>query len=160
MSSYQIPNRNFAQQVATVVKWALIPIVLVAVPLTWLLVVSLDTSDTTQGIAQSQDQADRNLAIQACTSEYAATYSAWDGEADRLFGAIVDSLLDDRAPSEELRQAFVRAGENEAEMNRRRLGLSELASAEVSDRSNGFGCPRIPERLQIESLNPLSPDPP
>lgn len=157
---YQIPDRNFAKQVRTVMTWALIPIILVAVPLTWVLLVSLDTSDNTQDIRTAQNQADRNLAVQSCTSEYAATYSAWDAEADRLFGMIVDDAFADRLPSRTLLRDFIAAGENEAEMNRRRLGLSILARSEVTDRTDGFVCPAIPDRLEVEPLDPTNPDPP
>lgn len=160
MSGYQIPTRDFARQVRTVALWALVPIVLVAVPLTWILVVTVDTSSDADAILTAQDQADRNLQVQACTTEYDATVSAWDGEHDRILGRLAEAAFTNREPPPELLERFVRAGEAEAEVNRRRLGLSELARDEVLDRTNGFACPSIPERLRIEPLDPTDPEPP
>lgn len=156
MSDYQIPNRNFARQVRTVVAWALIPIILVAVPLTWTLIAVLDTNDDTQAIRFTQDQADRNLAVQACTTRYAATAVVWEDRADSAEALIIQAAVEDRSVDPALARRSVRATANAEEMNRRRLGLSQLAEEEAGDRSNGFGCPPIPHRLRVEPLDPLA----
>lgn len=157
MASYHIPDRTFARQVRTVVLWALIPIILVAVPLTWILLVSLDTSDDAAAIRTTQAQADRNLAVQACTSRYAATATAWEERGDQIEARIIRAAVRDDPIDPTLADLSVEATGNARELTRRRIGLSNLAADEATDRSNAFACPPIPDRLQVEALDPTDP---
>lgn len=152
-----MPHRTFAKQVRTVMLWALIPIGLIAVPLTVILVVSLGTSNNTEDILAVQAQADRNLAVQVCTSQYAATFSAWDAEASRLFGQLIASSVasPDADPDTTIVEGYTTATSNAAELARRRLGLAAIASSETLNRDGRvFVCPTLPRRLRVSAQGP------
>ena len=111
-------------------------------------------------ILVSQDQADRNLAVQACTSRYAATATAWEERADNYEAQIIRNALLELPLDRSLSDRSVEATDNAHELTRRRIGLADLAQDEATDRSNGFACPAIPERLEVAPLDPTDPSDP
>lgn len=103
--------------------------------------------------ATRDEEADRNAQIQSCSSVYAATYSAWDAEAQRLFGIIIAtaSADDDINPADV--ESYRKATSNTAELARRRIGLGQYAAASV-EAGNGFECRPLPDELMVEAINP------
>jgi len=118
--------------------------------------------------ATRDEEADRNARQQACSSVYAATYSAWDAEALRsdeqaeaIFARIVVAAATDGGVSDgqldryqSLTDRAAAASENASEMARRRIGLGLYAAESVRDGGNSFQCPPIPERLMVTPIRP------
>lgn len=177
-----VPDENHRLERALKWGFAIVVALLVLAAVIQILYVRLGnerTSEVAQAqedILVSQDQADRNLAVQACQSAYAATSSAWDSEAskadqeaDAIFARLISiSRANDDDPRLDALLVDYRAATDRAEMSAanyeemslRRLGLAELAADEAESRSNDFACPGIPARLQVEPLDPTNPDPP
>jgi len=117
--------------------------------------------------ATRDEEADRNARIQACTSGYAATTSAWDArvlsldeQAEALFAEVivqaaqsddVDPALLDRYQSTTDQAAA--AAEKVDDMARRRIGLASYAARSVVA-GNAFECPPLPARLMVEGIDP------
>jgi hypothetical protein len=161
-----VPDENHRLERAVKIGFAVIAGLLVIAAVIQILYVRLgnertsEVAEAQQQIQVAQEQADRNLAVQACSSEYARTYTFWDAEADRLYAVIVKRAVDRERPSAALLARFQQAGENESEMNRRGLGVARLASDEAEAGGNNFACPAIPDRLAVEPLDPTNPNPP
>lgn len=102
--------------------------------------------------ATRDEEADRNARIQSCSSGYAATYSAWDAEAQRLFGDLIAQAVDDHADPSTV-DAYRQATANAAEMARRRIGLARFSAQSVKD-GNAFACPALPGALMVEAVDP------
>lgn len=103
--------------------------------------------------ATRDEEADRNAQIQSCSSVYAATYSAWDAEAQRLFGILIAaaSADDDINPADV--ESYRDATANTAELARRRIGLG-LYAADSVEAGNGFQCPVLPQALMVQAISP------
>lgn len=87
--------------------------------------------------ATRDEEADRNLRVQACSSEYAATYDGWIAEFTRTASDPIS------------RQ---QAADNAAEMVARRIGIARMTQGA----SNDFTCPPIPARLEVAPFDPDS----
>jgi hypothetical protein len=103
--------------------------------------------------ATRDEEADRNARIQSCASVYAATYSAWDATAGRLFGELIASSVDGTDPDPDQVEDYATATANADELARRRIGLGIYAAASV-ERGNDFSCPPLPERLMVTPIEP------
>lgn len=103
-------------------------------------------------------EADRNARIQSCSSGYAATYSAWDAEANRLFGEIIARAATEQPPDPAMVDDYQQAVENTAAMARLRIGLADYAARSVTG-GNNFGCPPLARGLTVEPLDPEGPEP-
>jgi len=93
--------------------------------------------------ATRDEEADRNLRVQACASYYAATY---DAHAGRFLAAVADAASQEDPDLATLRTEGAAA----AEMAGRRIGLAAYAS----DAPNDFACPALPNRLVVEGIDP------
>lgn len=92
--------------------------------------------------------------VSACTSEYTATYTAWDAEAARLFGALISaSAAGSEDPDPVVVQEYTTAVGNATEMTRRRIGLASLVGP-----GGDFTCPTIPQYLTVEPVDPTRAD--
>lgn len=105
--------------------------------------------------ATRDEEADRNARIQSCASVYAATYSAWDAEANELFGQLIAASVNapDADPDLALVGEYTAAVTNAAEMAGRRIGLGIFSAQSVMD-GNNFECPPLPDRLMVEPIAP------
>lgn len=93
--------------------------------------------------ATRDEEADRNLRVQACASYYAATY---DAHAGAFLAAVARAASEETPDLTELRTE----GEAAAEMALRRIGLAAYAA----DAPNDFACPPLPARLEVEGIDP------
>lgn len=93
--------------------------------------------------ATRDEEADRNLRVQACASYYAATY---DAHAGRFLAAVADAASQTDPDLGVLRAEGAAA----AEMAGRRIGLAAYAS----EAPNDFVCPPLPDRLEVEGIDP------
>lgn len=97
------------------------------------------------------DAADRQLEVQGCSSEYAATYDAHFAKFLNTAVALGEDPTADQIDEVAFEAAAV------AEMAGRRIGLSTYV-AEIGD--GEFVCPPIPARLVVPGIDPTDADPP
>jgi hypothetical protein len=95
--------------------------------------------------ATQNEEEDRNLLVQACASAYAATYDAHIG-----------LLLEEASAPAPNPAVLAEEGKAIAELAGRRIGVAMVAA----ELGNDFLCPAIPERLQVEPVDPTDPLPP
>lgn len=109
--------------------------------------------------ATRDEEADRNARIQSCASVYAATYSAWDADAGRLFGELVAASNEARESGEdpvvdpETLAAYTTAVDNAAELAKLRIGLGIYSAASVKA-GNEFECPVLSDHLMVTPVYP------
>jgi hypothetical protein len=106
--------------------------------------------------ATRDEEADRNARIQSCSSVYAATYSAWDAEAQERFGELITtaaSQTGDQPVDPTVLSDYTTAVHNAAEMAKLRIGLGQYAAQSVA-KGNDFACPALPSRLMVEAIPP------
>lgn len=103
--------------------------------------------------ATRDEEADRNARIQSCSSVYAATYAAWDAEAQERFGQLITTAARDEPIDPDLLERYTTAVSNAAEMAKLRIGLGRYSAESVVE-GNAFECPALPQRLMVEPIRP------